>query len=78
MTEIVTGGLMALLALLPDSPFKDLLDDLAANAQIREILGMVNWFIPFYIFVPVLTAWLGCIAIYYIYQVALRWVKAIE
>lgn len=78
MTDIINGGLMAILSFLPDSPFADLLDDLAANSQIREILGMVNWFIPFYIFVPVLTAWLGCIAIYYVYQVVLRWLKAIE
>lgn len=77
MTEIVTGGLMAILALLPDSPFK-ILDNMEATGEIAEWLGYVNWFVPIYSFVGILEGWLVCIAVYYIYQVALRWLKAIE
>lgn len=78
MGELISGGLKAILGFLPDSPVAGMLDDLAANTQITQMLGMLNWFIPFYLFVPILTAWLGCIALYYVYQVVLRWLHAIE
>ena len=29
-------------------------------------------------FVAILEAWLSCVAVYYVYQVVLRWVKVIE
>lgn len=77
MGEILTGGLMAILSLLPDSPFK-ILDDLAATGQIAEWLGMVNWFVPVYSFVGILEGWLVCVAVYYVYQIVLRWLNAIE
>lgn len=77
MGEILTGGLMAILSLLPDSPFK-ILDDLAATGQIAEWLGMANWFVPVYSFIGILEGWLVCVAIYYVYQIALRWLNAIE
>ena len=77
MGDLIAGGLMAVLALLPDSPFK-ILDDLTATGQIAEWVGMLNWFIPFYSFVGILEGWLLCIGIYYVYQIVLRWLNAIE
>lgn len=77
MGEILTGGLMAILSLLPDSPF-EILDDLTATGQIAEWLGMVNWFVPVYSFVGILEGWLVCVGIYYVYQIVLRWFNAIE
>lgn len=76
--ELVSKGLSAVLGLLPDCPFSASLKVLAANAQIKQMLGMVNWFIPIYTFVPILEGWLVCVALYYVYQVALRWLNAIE
>lgn len=75
--NILTGGLMAILSLLPDSPFK-ILDSLDPTGEIVTWLGMVNWFVPVYSFVGILEGWLVCIAIYYVYQVVLRWLNAIE
>lgn len=75
--NILTGGLMAILSLLPDSPFK-ILDSLDPTGEIVKWLGMVNWFVPVYSFVGILEGWLVCIAIYYVYQVVLRWLNAIE
>ncbi len=77
MGDIITGGLMFVLSLLPDSPFA-LLDKMDPTGEIAKILGFVNWFIPIYSFVGILEGWLVCIAVYYIYQVVLRWFKAIE
>lgn len=77
MGDLISGGLKAVLGFLPDSPFA-ILDDLAANTQVRQMLGMVNWFIPIYLFVPILTGWLAGVAVYYVYQTVLRWLRAIE
>lgn len=78
MGDIITGGLTAILALLPDSPFSAALDSLANNSAVTNLLGMVNWFIPIYLFVPVLLVWGGCVGVYYVYQIVLRWLRAIE
>lgn len=76
--DLISGGLKAILGLLPDSPFSAALDSLAANTTVRQMLGYFNWFIPVYLFVPILGLWLTCVAVYYVYQVILRWLKAIE
>lgn len=78
MGSIISGGLSFVLSLLPDSPFSSALDSLANNSNITNLLGMVNWFVPFYLFLPIFVAWLACVAIYYVYQVVLRWLNAIE
>lgn len=77
MGDILSGGLMAILSLLPDSPFK-ILDSLSPDSQIVKVLGMVNWFIPIYSFIGILEGWLLAVAVYYVYQVVLRWLNAIE
>lgn len=77
MGDLISGGLKTVLGFLPDSPFK-ILDDLASTGQIAEWLGMVNWFVPVYSFIGILEGWLVCVGLYYIYQVVLRWLRAIE
>ena len=62
--------------LFPTSPFV-ILDEMA-NSEFYEWLQMMNWFIPVNSFVAILEAWLSCVAVYYVYQVVLRWVKVIE
>lgn len=77
MGDLLSGGLMAILSFLPDSPFK-ILDSLDPTGQIAEWLGFVNWFVPIYSFVGILEGWLVCVGLYYVYQVVLRWLNAIE
>ena len=76
LSEIFTGLVSAVLSFCPPSPF-GILDELAANSQIAELLGFLNWFIPVNTFVAILEGWLACVAIYYVWQVVLRWLKAI-
>lgn len=75
--DIISKGLKAILSFLPDSPFK-ILDNMAPTSKIAELLGMVNWFVPIYSFVGIFEGWLVCVAVYYVYQVVLRWLNAIE
>lgn len=66
------------LALLPESPFTMALDSLVADSFISKILAMVNWFIPIYSWIAILEVWVAAVAVYYVYQVVLRWLNAIE
>lgn len=75
--DLIRDGLKAVLALLPDSPFK-ILDNMAPTSEIAKLLGMVNWFIPIYSFIGILEGWLVCVGVYYVYQIVLRWLNAIE
>jgi len=72
----VTEAVQAVLGFLPDSPFAMLQN--YQNSEFGEWLGYLNWFIPINTFVSILTTWVTAIAIYYVYQIVLRWIKAIE
>lgn len=63
----------AALSILPDSPFQKFLK------AIGEIpgLGYLNYFVPVSEMVVILEAWVAAIAIFYIYQLILRWIKLI-
>lgn len=63
-----------ILSILPDSPFV-MLDKIPG---IDKILAYVNYFIPFNFAVATLTLWLVAIGLYYLWQLLLRWIKAIE
>lgn len=62
-----------ILAFLPDSPIRPFID----NLSVAPWIGYLNWFIPVGTFVAIGTAWLAAIAIFYTYQMILRWSKAV-
>lgn len=72
--DFIVNVLNAMLSFLPDSPFATYLD----NTVVNKYLGYVNWFIPVADMIAIGQAWLIAIAVFYIYQALLRWVKAIE
>ena len=57
--------------LLPNSPFQAI-----DNSSVQSLLGGLNWIIPIAQFVAELQAWLVCVAVFYIYSIILRWVRA--
>lgn len=59
---------------LPTSPFK------AYLSKISDLpyLEYVNYFIPIPEIIAITEAWIIVVGVYYIYSVALRWVKALE
>lgn len=65
------------LSILPDSPFL-IIDSIQTDAVIYEYIQYINWFVPVSACVSLLAAWCGCILTYYIVQIVLRYVKAIE
>lgn len=60
--------------ILPKSP----ITFLESIPEVEKYLGMLNWFIPIYTMIGLTEVWLTTIAIYYVVQAILRWVKIIE
>lgn len=71
--KLLGGVISFIFGLLPDSPFK-LLD----NSPIADFLPTLNYFLPISEIILSAETWLTCIGIYYLYQIVLRWIKAIE
>lgn len=68
------GALITLVfSLLPNSPFQFLM-----NGTISSFLSGLNWFIPVTEIIVTLEVWVSAILVYYLYSIALRWIKAIE
>lgn len=73
ITSIFNQFAEALTQVLPTSPFKDFL---AAFADI-PYLGWLNWFVPFRAMSKIFAAWLAVITLFYLYSIAMRWLKMI-
>lgn len=76
LSDALVSFAVSVVELFPASPF-GVLDEIG-NSQVYDWLRMVNWFIPIGTFVSILEAWLTCVAVYYVYQIVLRWIKVIE
>lgn len=60
-------------SILPKSPFS-----MISNTPIAEFLPTLNFFIPVAEIIAIGQAWLLVIGAYYLYQIVLRWIKAIN
>lgn len=74
MDEVLNKFLDFVLSVLPLSPFTEIIEELES----MPYLGYINWLIPVGRFVAIGTAWLTAIGVFYLYQIILRWIKAIE
>lgn len=61
--------------MLPNSPFQKYI---VQNSVIKSYVGYINYFVPIAEMLIVLEAWCLAIGVYYIIQIVLRWLKAIE
>ena len=73
---VADEAVLGVIKLFPTSPFV-ILEEMASS-DFYEWLQMLNWFIPINTFVGILETWLSAVAVYYVYQVVLRWVTVIE
>lgn len=62
---------------LPESPIVAGLRELEGN-PIADWMPFVNWFVPFRAITNILSVWATAVALYYLYQIVLRWIKVIE
>lgn len=56
-----------LISLLPAAPFRAMLSDLVESSGM-DVLGYVNYFIPFKFCTTCMNAWLACVLAYYVYK----------
>lgn len=68
-------GLVAnvLYSLLPSSPFT-----IIENTEFSSLIAKINYFLPVYEFIAIMETWLVAIAIFYLYSLFARWIKAIQ
>lgn len=74
LNESFQGIWEGIVELLPKCP----LYYVESNETVKKYLGMVNWFVPVESMIAIGLMWLGCITIFYVVQVILRWIKVIE
>jgi len=67
-------AIAGIMLLLPSSPFSL---GLEMPQQLRDVLGYINWVIPFKMISNTMIGWTGVIGGYYLLQITLRWVRAI-
>lgn len=73
--ELMSKFKDAVISLLPLSPFSKFIDEFEKLNP--EWLGWLNWIIPVKQILIVTAAWLGAVALFYIYSVIMRWIKLI-
>ena len=55
------------ISILPSAPFRAMLSQLS-NSSGMDVLGYVNYFIPFKFCATCLNTWLACVLAYYVYK----------
>lgn len=68
--------LSLIFGLLPNSPF--LTVSTAYDLSIGKYMSYLAWLIPIKSILGILFAWLGCMLVYYVYSVVMRWIKLID
>lgn len=77
ITSAVVSLIASIISIFPESPFV-VISDMVANSDIVSWLPFVNWFIPIGAISGLVASWLSAVAVYYVYQIVLRWAKVIE
>lgn len=70
---VVTTLLDLIFAVFPSSPFK-----IVNTSGFENILAQINYILPLKECLVILETWTVAVAIFYLYSVVARWVKAIE
>lgn len=74
MQEILEALLSGIQKVLPLSPFAEYLDTLGE----LPYLSWLNWLFPVGDCLKVMFVWLGAISLFYMYSIAMRWIKVIQ
>ena len=72
--NFISGAFDFIMFLLPLSPFAAFNEVAIEN----QFLRWLAWIVPIPAILGVLQAWASAIALFYIWKVALRWIRAIE
>lgn len=73
LSENLNNILAIVVQLLPASPFQ-----FSLPKEVEDILGYINWFVPFDLISNAMFVWTLAVLGYYAYMVVLRWLKALQ
>lgn len=73
LINLVGATLSILVSFFPSSPFQ-----LVFDSQFATLLQNINYFIPIAEFVAITQAWTVVIALFYVYSVYARFLKAVQ
>lgn len=73
--SFIAGVINSIFSLLPDSPFN--INNIETSV-IVDYLSYLNWILPIDKIIIITLSWITAISVYYVYQIILRWIKAIE
>lgn len=65
MISLFCKLMIGLCDVLPENPFTGMVDGLET---LSDIMGYLNWFIPFKSMLAMLTTWAGCMTAWYVYK----------
>ncbi len=71
--SLLMSALTWVVQFLPDSPFQ-----VINNSDVQSFMGTLNWILPMSQIVAELQLWITAVAVYYVYQIVLRWIRAID
>lgn len=71
--NIYQGFAQALMEVLPLSPFRQYIVQL----QDATWIHWLNWIVPINTILTIFSAWLGAVAVFYLYSLVMRWLKVI-
>ena len=74
MKELFEAFYSSIISLLPLSPFAQFYAEWSTPAWV----GWLNWILPVGAMLKVMAAWLGAIALYYVYSAIARWIGLIS
>ncbi len=72
--DIINTALNYIFSFLPGDPFLSIIDEIGSVPAMQYI----NYFVPVDKLLIITSLWLGAIATFYLYQIILRWIKAID
>lgn len=72
--DIINTALNYIFSFLPEDPFLSIINELGSIPAVQY----VNYFVPVDKILAITVIWLGAIATFYLYQIILRWIKAID
>ena len=74
---LVGMALNILFSFLPNSPFSDI-PLMLERSGVVDLFGYVSYLIPIKQILSITVAWATCIGLYFVYSIALRFVKAVD
>lgn len=72
--RVLNGILNYIFSFLPESPFKNVMESVGSIPY----LSYVAYFVPIGEMMTITATWLTAVGIFYLYQIILRWIKAID